>query len=129
MFLQTGAEFPWLPVGARVRFEQLHTMVDSRSGGKKKTYTLAIDLKRASGLRGEKRGKKCKAAQFAQVRERQQRNKRGSRKRRRGGGGKEEETDGGEKIAVAKNISKRGGQKKKKNNERADTHMMGGLYQ
>lgn len=34
MFLQTGAEFPWLPVGARVRFEQLHTMVDSRSAGK-----------------------------------------------------------------------------------------------
>lgn len=27
LFLQTGAEFLWLPVGARASLEQLHTMV------------------------------------------------------------------------------------------------------
>lgn len=54
MFLQTGAEFLWLPVGARVRSEQLHTMVDSRSvGGKREQrHTLVTDL-RLERKRGE----------------------------------------------------------------------------
>lgn len=35
LFLQTGAEFLWLPVGARVSLEQLHTMVTPDLVGKK----------------------------------------------------------------------------------------------
>lgn len=37
LFLQTGAEFLWLPVGARVSLEQLHTMVTPDLVGKKST--------------------------------------------------------------------------------------------
>lgn len=79
MFLQTGAEFLWLPVGARVSFEQLHTMVDSRSGGKEEQrYTLVIDTSE------EKRGKEMPGSSLFKS-ERQQKNKKKKKgmKRRR----------------------------------------------
>lgn len=54
MFLQTGAEFPWLPLGACVRFKQLHMMVDSRSGGKEEhRHTTVIDLRKPRREKGK----------------------------------------------------------------------------
>lgn len=81
MFLQTGAEFPWLPVGARVRFEQLHTMVDSRSAGKEEQrYTLVVDLRLSQPPE-----EKCEEAQFVQVKETTKRNKKKKGMKRRKG--------------------------------------------
>lgn len=57
MFLQTGVEFLWLPVGAHVSFEQLHTMVDSRSGGKEEQRsTLVTEERRWGDARQHSRG-------------------------------------------------------------------------